>query len=176
MIFGMVSNVWYTCAMTLTTHAIVGATVASLVPQYPVLGICAAFMSHFVLDAIPHLDYPITSASINPSVGAAMKFDKSFFVDFSRIGTDMLLGILVSLFVLLPTRSLLIVLFGAFAGMLPDPLQFVHAHFRHEPLNSLQHFHEWVHTNYHLENAKLLGVISQLSIIGVVAGFARLLI
>ena len=38
--------------MTLTTHAVVGAAVATLLPSHPLLGISAAFLSHFFVDAI----------------------------------------------------------------------------------------------------------------------------
>ena len=46
--------------MTLTTHAIVGATVATLTPN-PILGFVLGFGSHYVLDALPHWSYPIHS-------------------------------------------------------------------------------------------------------------------
>jgi hypothetical protein len=34
--------------------------------------------------------------------------------------------------------------------MLPDPLQFVHAHYPYGPLASLQRFHRWIHTKRRL--------------------------
>jgi hypothetical protein len=160
--------------MTLTSHAIVGATVASLMPQHPVLGFCAAFASHFVIDAIPHWDYPIASGSIDPLIGATMKYDKALLVDILKIGTDMSLGIFLALFFLSGVRPLAAVLLGACAGILPDPLQFVYTRFRHEPLVSLQHFHEWAHTKNHLEKAKFVGIISQVILVATVIVIGRL--
>ena len=45
--------------MILTTHAIVGAALASFLPSHPIAAFVAGFASHFALDAIPHVDYPI---------------------------------------------------------------------------------------------------------------------
>ena len=39
--------------MTATNHVLTGAAIAVLIPQ-PVLAIIAAFVSHFVLDVLPH--------------------------------------------------------------------------------------------------------------------------
>jgi hypothetical protein len=39
--------------MILTTHAVVGAALASFVPSHPVTAFAMGFASHFVLDAIP---------------------------------------------------------------------------------------------------------------------------
>lgn len=159
--------------MTLTTHAVVGAAVASLMPQHPVLGFCAGFASHFLVDAIPHWDYQIVSTSIDPSFGAAMKYDRSFFLDIFRIGTDALLGVLLSIYFFATSQTMVIILLGACAGILPDPLQFVYTRFRHEPLVSLQKFHEWIHTSNHMQNAIALGLVSQLLFLGIVIALAR---
>jgi hypothetical protein len=67
--------------LTLTTHAIVGSAIASLIPTHPLLGICMAFASHFLLDALPHWDYPIRSPSVNPQPAAPMKYDRALLAD-----------------------------------------------------------------------------------------------
>ncbi len=159
--------------MTLTTHAIVGTAVVSLIPQHPVLGLCAAFVSHFAADAIPHWDYPIASSSVNPHFGMPMKYDKSFWVDVARIGSDGTLGVILSVLFFAPVVGSIMAILGAIAGMLPDPLQFVYAHFKHEPLVSLQRFHTWIHTNNHLENRIVFGVFSQILFVTLVVSLAR---
>src|SRR6266700_2786307 len=58
--------------MILSTHAIVGAALASFLPSHPAAAFVAGFASHFALDAIPHVDYPIKSRSVNPRIGAPM--------------------------------------------------------------------------------------------------------
>ena len=147
--------------MTLTTHAVVGASMAILMPQHPVIAFCAAFASHFALDAIPHRDYSIMSTSINPRIGAPIQYDRAFFRDVFVIGGDAFVGVILSLIFFATPQNLLIVLCCACVGILPDPLQFVYAHFRHEPLISLQHFHHWIHTKYHMRDHLILGVCSQ---------------
>lgn len=42
--------------MTATAHALVGAVLASKIVN-PAIGIPAAFISHFVMDAVPHWDF-----------------------------------------------------------------------------------------------------------------------
>src|ERR1700733_12631073 len=98
--------------LTLTTHAIVGAAIASAIPTYPSLAIAAAFVSHFLLDAIPHWDYPILSDSVNPNVAAAMKYDRALLADMLRIGTDAMLGIALALLFLAREGDFALVLCG----------------------------------------------------------------
>jgi len=141
-----------------------------MMPEYPILGFCAGFAIHFIFDAIPHYDYPIYSRSVHPEVGAPMRFDKNLLHDMVDIGVDASLGILLSLFFFATPAALVAVLAGALGGILPDFLQFVYAHFKHEPLVSLQHLHRWIHAKRRLEKEhKLaLGIISQIAIIAAI--------
>lgn len=150
----------YTMRMTLTAHAIVGAGIAAALPAHPVFGVCAAFASHFLVDAIPHYDYHIRSASINPELGGGMKFDRALLQDFLAIGSDFALGLLLALFFFATPSTLWLILSAAFAGQLPDALQFVYIRFPHGLLY-LQRFHKWVHTKRHLRKHPALGTISQ---------------
>ena len=154
--------------MTLTTHAVVGAAVASLFPQEPALALCAAFASHFLVDAIPHHDYSIRSASVDPKIGAPMKFDRALLRDAVVIGGDALLGIALALFFFATPQNFVLIFFAACAAILPDPLQFVYAHFPREPLATLYRFHQWIHTPHRLKDAPVLGVISQVAFLVVV--------
>jgi hypothetical protein len=74
--------------MILTTHAVVGAALASFVPSHPAVAFVLGFGSHFILDAIPHVDYPIGSRSVNPKFGAPMAFDRALLQDVVTIGSD----------------------------------------------------------------------------------------
>src|ERR1035437_2210181 len=88
--------------MTLTAHAVVGAALASAVPTHPALAFGLGFCSHFLLDAIPHWDYHLSSLSENKnnSLDSDMKIGKSFLFDLIKIGLDFLLGfVLVFLFI-----------------------------------------------------------------------------
>lgn len=167
--------------MTLATHAITGAAVASLTPQQPILGFVAGFASHYLIDAIPHWDYPILSDSIHPQKGnIRMRFDRVFFRDARNFTLDAALGIIVALLVFAypPTGlATLTIMAGAIGGILPDPLQFVAKKLPHEPFSSLQRFHQWIHTGWHMRETGYhwLGIISQLAFVVLVVGVATII-
>ena len=98
--------------MILSTHAIVGAAIASFLPSHPATAFVLGFGSHFVLDAIPHWDYPISSASVNPKIGAPLTFDRGLLRDLALIGSDGLLGILGALLLFASSEGLWSILLG----------------------------------------------------------------
>jgi hypothetical protein len=154
--------------MILTTHAIVGAALASFLPSHPAAAFVAGFASHFALDAIPHVDYPIKSRSVNPRIGAPMAFDRALLQDAATIGSDGPFGIMAALFLFSTTASFWAILMGAIGAMLPDPLQFVHTRLPHEPLRTLQRFHLWAHTKKRMTG--VLGVGTQAAFVACVIG------
>src|ERR1700722_10472831 len=160
--------------LTLTTHAIFGAAIASGIPAYPALAIAAAFASHFLLDAIPHWDYPISSDSVNPKVAAAMKYDRALLVDMLKIGTDAMLGMVLALLLLAKPSNFALVFGGAAAALLPDALQFAYMRLPREPLISLQRFHGWIHASRNLHSRPILGLSTQIGLILFVLLVARL--
>jgi hypothetical protein len=155
--------------MTLTTHAITGATLATLVPNYPVLGFVIGFASHYLLDAIPHWSYSIGSLEKDRenSLNTTMKISRNSYKDLIKVGTDGVLGLLLS-FIILGVffhASLLVIFMGAVGGMTPDALQFFYWKWKHQPLTTLQRLHNWAHTSLRIDDRPLLGVTSQLLII-----------
>jgi hypothetical protein len=142
--------------MILTTHAIAGAAVACAVPNYPVAGFALGFASHFVLDAIPHWDYKLTSYSEdqNNPMNNDMTLDKKFIFDFAKICLDVFVGFacVFALSGFLNPIYTLPLFAGAVGGVLPDALQFVYFKWRHEPLVALQKFHLRVHFDKHSKN------------------------
>jgi hypothetical protein len=159
--------------MTLTTHAITGAALATLIPNYPILGFVVGFGSHFILDAIPHWDYyhPVSKKEdeidLNNGLALGKGFLKIGIKDLLKIGIDGLLGLLLS-FVLLGTlhqHSLWAIFMGAIGGMTPDALQFFYFRWKHEPLKSLQRFHVWFHSKTNLDDKPIIGILSQVAII-----------
>ncbi|MBI4034181.1 MAG: hypothetical protein HY378_01375 [Candidatus Brennerbacteria bacterium] len=149
--------------MILTTHAVTGAALATIFPNQPVVGFLAAFASHFVLDAIPHWDYPIATASLKPEVSGKLKFEKSLAVDAVRIGSDFFLGLLLAVSFFAPVVSLSFALLGAAGGLLPDFLQFAYTRFPREPFSSLQRFHTRIHAKKKL--AMSAGIAVQVLIV-----------
>ncbi len=164
--------------MTLSTHAVIGAAVAAALPNHPILGGLFAFGSHFLLDALPHWDYKILSASANPDVPTKLTFDRLFVLDLVRIGGDALLGIAVAAIffgyfsVDMSSSSFnpqhWFWLIGALAAILPDFLQFVYSKYPKGPIAQLQAFHRWIHTSHRLEGQTLLGIASQLVLVALV--------
>lgn len=141
--------------MVLTAHTITGVTIASLIPDKPLLGFVLGFMSHFLLDAIPHWDYSRRSLKEdkeNP-LNDDMLIGKDFIIDLLKISFDGILGLLISylIFGIYFKYSLLVILSGAVGGMMPDALQFVYMKWRHEPLISLQRFHLFMHAEKKME-------------------------
>jgi hypothetical protein len=144
-----------------------------MIPAHPYLAICAAFASHFLLDAVPHWDYPIRSDSVKPGIGSAMIFDGALLADFAAISFDALLGITLALILLARPNNFILVLCAAAAAILPDVLQFAYMRFRHEPLISLQRFHVWIHTSRNLHGCPILGLATQMGLIILVLLIAR---
>ena len=52
----------------------------------------------------------------------------------------------------------------------PIPLHTIHAHLPHEPLQSLQRFHRWIHTDKQIKKDIILGVGSQIALVAVMVG------
>ena len=158
--------------MTLTTHAIVGAALASFLTASPLAAAAIAFASHFALDAIPHWDYPIASASVQPDKAAAMQYDRALVRDVAVIGLDALLGTAIGLVLFASPSNFSIVLLGAAMAILPDPLQFLYGRFPREPLRTLQLFHGWIHTERRLEGRPVFGLVTQLGFVLLVVAFS----
>ncbi len=161
--------------MTLTTHAITGAAVASLLPANPLLSFAAGVASHYLLDTIPHWQYKLLSETKGGSdMDADMRLGWFFVIDLFRVGTDFLFGVLLVLIFFQPEFSIANnIWWGMIGGVLPDPLQFAYFKYRHEPLISLYRLHNWFHSNDNsLLNRPISGIIRQLIIVLIVLALA----
>jgi hypothetical protein len=150
--------------MVLSTHALVGAGIGAHFSSSPAVAMTFGFASHFVLDAIPHWDYPIRSASLTPDRGVPMQLDRALVVDLLTIGVDALVGVAVAMMLFGSVDNRWSVLLGAIGAMLPDPLQILHNRYPHEPLRTLQRFHRAVHSKLQLA-ALPFGITSQLVLV-----------
>jgi hypothetical protein len=157
--------------MILTTHAVVGAAVASFVPSHPAVAFVLGFGSHFILDAIPHVDYPIKSRSVNPKIGAPLTFDRALLQDVVTIGSDGLFGLLAALLLFSSATNFWAILLGAVGAILPDPLQFAFTRWPHEPLRTLQRFHRWAHSKKKMDSV-VFGISTQAAFVALVVGLA----
>ena len=146
--------------MILSTHAVVGGAIASLFPSHPVLVAVAAFASHFAIDAIPHWDYPLRAIKLKRDVNnRGLPADPRLFYDLALIGFDACVGLLMTIWLFATPATTGVIVLGAVAGMLPDPLRVAHRMFPKQPLTTLQRFHRWAHTKRTLSWP--LGISSQ---------------
>lgn len=165
--------------MVLTTHLIAGAAVAQVLPNNPAIGFTAGFISHFLLDSIPHWDYPLHSAKrdLENPLNSDIVLNKYFLLDIIKIGIDFLLGFSVFMLVFNIDGKLSWQAFwGAFGGVIPDFLQFAYFKLRKQPLTGLQRFHSGIQKNKHLKNHPILGIFIQIILIIVIVSFVKFVI
>jgi hypothetical protein len=154
--------------MILSTHAVVGGAIASLIPGHPVLAFVIGAASHFAIDAIPHVDYPLRSISVSRSAPSAITFNWVLLQDLALLAMDACVGLAIVIWLYASPGATTAVLAGALGAMLPDPLQLLSKLYPREPLRSLQRFHAWIHTKRRLSWP--LGVTAQLSFVALVVG------
>lgn len=147
--------------MILTPHAVAGAAITTVFKLNPFTAFFAGFLSHFLLDAIPHWDYRLKSLQrddTQPLNNDFVLVSKSY-IDFAKLGFDALLGLSLSLvfFHFGAGVSFWAIVFGVIGAILPDPLQVVYMKWRREPLISLQKTHLLFHTSRRIYNP-VLGV------------------
>jgi hypothetical protein len=165
--------------MTLTTHAIVGATFASIFPQDPALALSAAFASHFLIDTLPHWDYAVLS-KIEGETKIQSRFDTKsplYLLDFLRTGSDAVLGTILSVLILsmyLFHFPLWVSVLGAWAGVLPDFLQFVYYKTRTTFLLPLQRFHIWIQKGRSIYPSPFVGLLLQAMLVVIVLALRTL--
>lgn len=141
--------------MILTAHILIGAAISAKFKDPLViflLGLC----SHFVLDAIPHWEYPLTykghidfdKKNLKNEL-RRLKKQKTRIVYFYRIATDLPFGILLAyfsiLFFTLTPPNLFLFAIGVFGALLPDGISLLYFNFDFPFLEKFQIFHFKVH-------------------------------
>ena len=163
--------------MVLSVHSVVGGALAHICRLSPAASLCAGVVSHFLLDSLPHKDYPIHSKKKNYDdrlSEAIPVHDPRFTNDLIRIGIDCGVGFLMVMtlsFFLSGTYLLWSVWWGAVGGVLPDFLQFIYFQYKKEPLATVQHFHVLiVHNAYDLANGYLATLFQAFIALAFIAG------
>jgi hypothetical protein len=116
--------------MILLAHLLLGAAIGSYI-KYPILAIILAFLSHYILDLIPHNEYSISNRK----------------TAVFKVASDFCLGVLL---IYIFSDNLLIIYVCAFVALIPDgftvlefllPNKFLRAHsyFHREKLHFLKH-------------------------------------
>jgi hypothetical protein len=165
--------------MVLTTHAVVGGALASIAHAEPVAAFSIGFLSHFILDSIPHWDYFHLLGSFKTKgeeAGFTVEYSRRLMYDIGFIILDIVLGfILVFLFFLrkgfVLDLGILVkdpIIWGAIGSILPDFLQLVYSKFPYQPFRGIQKFSEYIHSkNYSFQNKFLIGATLQVIIVAV---------
>lgn len=124
--------------MILTPHILAGAAIGSQIND-PFLVALVAFVSHFVLDFIPHPEeYNIDNLKIK-------RINKYFIKDLAKVFVDFVAGFLIVFYFSRDSYNFSNILIGAFFGALPDGLQFLSFQFNFKFLQILQKFHIRIH-------------------------------
>ncbi len=143
--------------MILTPHILVGAAIAAKTAN-PYLGILFAFLSHYLLDAIPHADYPIEDLSEEKVNLKAVK-------EFLFAITDVTIG-LVMVYILASSHPLLVwMLLTGFIAAVPDAIGVVGGYIIPRPLLKVINLGHKLHFDNKTKKAPLvIGVGSQLAV------------
>jgi hypothetical protein len=150
--------------MLLTPHILVGALLGSKI-QSPWLVFIIAFISHFILDAIPHREYEIRSLK-------KKKINKKFFIDLLQVLTDLTIGMGATIFFVWHTPYRNHALLGMIAAILPDGLTFIYWRTKMPMLKALTNFHcLTVHPKNNKNTPLIWGLGSQLIIVAIAVFF-----
>ena len=159
--------------MTLATHIVTGAAVAGVLTKDPTAAFLAGWVSHYLLDALPHWDYPIASFEAKDEqkpLEKKVEFGMVFVKDVVKVLTDACLGFVLLYITIwgsgdVSPDMLVILLAGAFGGVFPDFLQFLYGVWNVWPLRKLQEFHHFIHADLKLDDRPRVGVPMQIGII-----------
>ena len=150
--------------MIITPHAIVGASISNIFQGDLVVAFVLAFLSHYLLDMMPHTDYDITSFMDKDT-----KTVRSIFDDLKAathlifISIDFIVAtILCILFFVRNESTLYITFLGVFAAVLPDFFQFMFYKFKNQPWIFFQKIHDKIHNKNSHNN--FLGIFLQIFI------------
>ncbi len=161
--------------MVLSVHTLVGGAMGAVMPLSPLAALAMGFVSHFLLDAIPHSDYPLHSLSKEREDRGqdAMVKDGRLAHDLVVNGIDGILGFLILVSLTYNAHSLVSIVAGAIGACLPDGLQFLHFMFpKVKFLKAFKNFHSIFHTPLKIEEFMKKHVALSVLVQGAVASVA----
>lgn len=140
--------------MILTPHLLLGAAIASKI-EYAPLAIILAFLSHYLLDLIPHIEYSIDNIE-------KKQWQKSL-PDILRVFLDFSFGILL---ILIFSNNQPIIFVCAFFAILPDGLSLLNSSFPNKILKTYSNIHQGkIHFLKHKKISIFWRISSQLLVI-----------
>jgi len=126
--------------MVISPHAVVGALSAGVLVSNPLLALIVGIISHYLLDSIPHGEYHM-SLFAGGKVTA-----KDLTQDALKVVIDLTLACLLLILIWSTGYfSLLVILAGAFGGLLPDGIQILGKILPNPILTKLNAMHGFFH-------------------------------
>ena len=159
--------------MILASHIIISGLLGATTQNY-FLAAVFGFVSHYIIDAIPHWDsYLSPEFKIRAEIkdGSFIK-EKFFWKEISKIAIDILIG-LILLFIFLQNLnfvSIIAVFISVFFSVLPDALQFLYWITKWQSLKWNIDLHDFIHNAIHkkIEQGFWPGMAIQVATIGIV--------
>jgi hypothetical protein len=149
--------------MLATPHILTGAVIGILLSSIPAI-IIIVFLSHFVLDTIPH-----TEVSTFRSIEERNDPHSVKSIDYIVAAIDIILGIGIAIYLLVRQENFFLPMIGIFFAEIIDidNLPWWQYHISCLPIaKQLSHFHSWIHFDLKTKYWPV-GIITQLIIIGV---------
>jgi len=143
--------------MIATPHLLVGAAIVNRIKFLP-LAFSLAFLSHYFLDSIPHIDY--TSKDFHENI--CQKKWKKFFPDFLKIILDVSLAFLL---ILIFSEKKPKIFVGAILAILADGLNFLNIIFPNKILEIHYKLHRRIHFPENKRVPTFWRILSQIIIV-----------
>jgi len=147
--------------MILTSHILVGAAIGLRIKN-PFLVFITAFLSHFVLDAIPHTEYDVSVLKEKPS--------KKFIAPCLKILVDFVCGLGIVFFLLKTTFRLepsYNLVLGIIFSVIPDAFTILFWQTKNKFFKKITNFHIFHSKRIYPQAkpiSKILGILNQIII------------
>lgn len=146
--------------MLLVVHILTGAAIGLIIQNYWLIFVLA-FISHLILDAVPHYEY-----DIEPLKGGVI--NKEFFLALPKPLADLAAGGLLIFWLAWQPGSIGYVMTGIFAALLLDGLSFMYWLTKFSWLEVIVSFHRFtIHPKNNKNTPFLKGAITQILAIAV---------
>ncbi len=138
--------------MILAAHLFLGALIGTAVKSLPI-AILLSFLSHYVLDIIPHTEYSIEKIKSRDW--------KNSIPEFLKVSIDLLAPLAFILFLSMDLRITFVSLFS----IIPDGLDFLGILFPNRLTQQHRAFHQKIHFLKHIKMPHFLRWASQIVVI-----------
>lgn len=151
--------------MVLTPHLLVGAAIVSKIKFLP-LALLLAFLSHYLLDFLPHWE-----PNLEDSVGYIKRGKwKKAFPGALKVLSDFFLGLLI---IFIFSKNLPLAMAGGFLGILPDGFMFLSLISPNKLLKLHDRFDQRIHFPKNKKIPLFWGIFTQVLVIVVAIYFLR---